>query len=345
MLRSLMVAAISAALTGLLEAQDLVEPLSLEREQNLIVEGRIDWGNNLLIAYGEGAAPEGLIDPVQRRLSGFRAAKAAAYRNLLVLAGEVQIDAGTKAWAAMAGNDTLRSRMAGIVRAARVKPGSNREVGGVYRLALQLNLLDEFSDAVLPLLSSAEPGRGFLSGLTDTLAPYIPAAPYTGLLVDARGLPLRPSMAPRILGKNGSVLYSAGSVERHLATRMGVAGYYEDMELAASSDRLGGEKADPLTVKAEDVAGLFSGDVVLGDEDALRLYLASEESNFLGGCRVAIVMGPEPVSVDSSAADSTLQDSTLLDSTLLDSTLQDSTFLEEIIHDFPGEAGAGSCPQ
>ena len=335
MLRSLIVLAISAAMTGLLGAQDIEEQLRLEREQDLVIEGHVDWGKYLLVACGEDAATEGLIDPVQRRLMGFRAAKAAAYRNLLVLAGEVRIDAGTKAGEAMAGNDTLRSRIAAIVRAARVTPGSNREVDGGYRLALQLNLLDEFADAVLPLLTSVPPGREFVSGLTDTLAPYIPAAPYTGLLVDARGLSLRPCMVPRILGKNGSVLYSAGSVERHQATRMGVVGYYDDMEQAASSDRLGGEEADPLIVKAEDVAGLFSCDVVLGEEDALRLYLASEESNLLGGCRVALVIGPEPVSIDSTAADSTL----------LDSTLQISPYLEENIHDLPGEAGADSGPE
>ncbi len=340
MLRSLMVLAISAAMTGLLGALDIEEQLSLEREQDLVIEGRVDWGENLLIAYGESAATEALTDPVQRRLMGFRAAKAAAYRNLLVLAGEVQIDAGTKAGAAMAGNDTLRSRIAAIVRAARVKPGSNREVDGAYRLALQLNLLDDFADAVLSVLTSDPHGWAFASGLADTLAPYIPAAPYSGLLVDARGLAVRPCMAPRILGKNGGVLYSAGSVERHQATRMGVVGYYDDMEEAASSDRLGGEEADPLIVKAEEVAGLFNGDVVLGDEDALRLYLASEESNLLGGCRVALVIGPEPVSIDS-----TLADSTLLDSTLLDSTLQIFPHLEENIHDLPGEAGAGSCPE
>lgn len=340
MLRSLMVLAISAAMTGFLGAQDMEQQLSLVREQNLIIEGRVYWGENLLIAYGESAATEGLTDPVQRRLMGFRAAKAAAYRNLLVLAGEVQIDAETKAGAAMAGNDTLRSRIAAIVRAARVNPGSNREIDGVYRLALQLNLLDDFADAVLPALTSDPPARAFASGLTDTLAPYIPAAPYTGLLVDARGLALRPCMAPRIVGKNGGVLYGVGSVERHQATRMGVVGYYDDMEEAASSDRLGGEEADPLIVKAVDVAGSLSGDVVLGDEDALRLYLASEESNLLGGCRVALVIGPEPVSIDSTVADSTLRDSTLLDS-----TLQISPYLEENIHDLPGEAGAGSCPE
>lgn len=340
MLRSLMVLAISAAMTGLLGAQNIEERLSLEREQNLVIEGRVDWGENLLFAYGESAATEGLTDPVRRRLVGFRAAKAAAYRNLLVLAGEVQIDAETKAGTAIAGNDTLRSRIAAIVRAARVKPGSNREVDAGYRLALQLNLLDDFADAVLPVRTSDPPGGAFASGLTDTLAPYIPAAPYTGVLVDARGLALRPCMAPRILGKNGGVLYSAGSVERHLATRMGVVGYFDDMEQAATSDRLGGEEADPLIVKAEDVAGLFGGDVVLGDEDALRLYLASEESNLLGGCRVALVIGPEPVSVDSTVVDSTLRDSTLLDS-----TLQISPYLEENVHDLPGEAGAGSCPE
>ena len=71
-----------------------------------------------------------------------------------------------------------------------------------------------------------------------TPAVFIPSAPYTGLLVDARGLDLQPSMAPRLFGADGREVYSPSFVARDYAATIGVVGYDKDYERALTSDRL-----------------------------------------------------------------------------------------------------------
>lgn len=353
MLRLLLTLILTILLPALLLAENVQETIFLETDGAGFIEGSVDWTDNILTVYGEGVAPEGMTNPVQARLMGFRAAKAVAFRNLLELVGQVQIDAETRVDMAMVASDSIRTRVSGIVRGARVLPGSQREVGGLYRIALRLDLLDNLADAVLPdrlpenrmeLPSpdflSAEPGipdsvaadTSALLAEPDSLeAPlvFIPPKPYTGLLVDARGLDLQPSMAPRVITEEGWDIYSAGFAERSYATHIGVVGYDKAWDHALTSDRLGGEEAHPLAIKALEVTGNYGADLVISQEDGVRVAMADKESNFLSQCRVMFVLGPEPV---------------VLDSVYFDSTFIDTTIEGDYI-DLPGEAGEEHYPE
>ena len=78
------------------------------------------------------------------------------------------------------------------------------------------------------------------------------------MIVDARGLDLRPSMAPKILSASGAQIYGVAIAEQHFVTNIGLVGYHKDPEQAAASDRLGGNDAYPLAVKAEKVRGYIT---------------------------------------------------------------------------------------
>jgi hypothetical protein len=284
-----------------LRAQNVEQPLAMEAGGQLI-EGRLDWTNNVLIAYGEAVAPEEVTNPVQRRLLGFRAAKVVAYRNLLELAGQVHVDAQTTVGNLLLASDSIRTRISGIVQGAHVLPASQTETQGLYRIALRLELLNDFADAVLPPSSPSPPGNlPLVSGEGgDSLVVFVPPEPYTGLLIDARGLELQPSMSPRVLGADGRVVYSAAAVERSYATRFGLVGYDKDFDRARKSDRLGGREANPLIIKAQSASGLYRSDAVLSAFDAVRVAMADMDDQFLGQCRVMFVVGPEPAVADSS---------------------------------------------
>lgn len=320
-----------------LHAQNVDQPLALQGDEGQLIQGRIDWTDQVLIAYGEAAAPDGITNPVQRRLMGFRGAKVAAYRNLLELAGQVQVDSETRVVDAMVASDEIRTRVSGLIQGARVVPGSQQEVGGLYTIALELELLDEFSEAVLPDFPAERPAPSApplppptqADSLDSVAVPMVftPPEPYTGLLVDARGLDLQPSMAPQVLGEDGRQVYSPAFVERVYAARVGVVGYDKDLERASGSDRLGGADAHPLVVKALEVTGPYRADPVIGWEDAVRVAMADAESDFLRECRVVFVLGPEP------------------EPAFADSTAIDSLLLERDALDLPGEAGTDSRPQ
>ncbi len=147
----------------------------------------------------------------------------------------------------------------------------------------------------------------------DELVFFVPEAPYTGLLVDVRGLGLQPSIAPRVISADGHVIHGAATVDRSLATDYGVAGYDDDIDRAYTSERLGGEEAHPFVVKATGTAGRYSGDAILDNFDAAQVLQADEVGDFLRQGRVTFLLGPEPAAFDSTYAafDSTYTDSTI----------------------------------
>ena len=146
----------------------------------------------------------------------------------------------------------------------------------------------------------------------DELVFFVPEAPYTGLLVDVRGLGLQPSIAPRVLSADGHVIHGAATVDRSLATDYGVAGYDDDIDRAYTSERLGGEEANPFVVKATGTAGRYSGDAILDNFDAAQVLQADEVGDFLRQGRVTFLLGPEPVAFDSTYFNSTYTDSTFI---------------------------------
>ena len=139
---------------------------------------------------------------------------------------------------------------------------------------------------------------------TDELVFFVPDAPYTGLLIDVRGLGLRPSIAPRVLSADGHLIHGVATVDRRLATDYGVAGYDDDLNRAYTSERLGGEDAKPFVVKATGTAGRYSGDAILDDFDAVQVLQADEAGDFLRQGRVTFLLGPAPAIFDSTYTDS-----------------------------------------
>ena len=137
----------------------------------------------------------------------------------------------------------------------------------------------------------------------DELVFFVPEAPYTGLLVDVRGLGLQPSISPRVLSTAGHVIHGAATVDRSLATDYGVAGYDDDIDHASTSERLGGEEANPFVVRATGTTGRYSGDAILDNFDAVQVLQADEAGDFLRQGRVTFLLGPEPAAFDSTYTD------------------------------------------
>lgn len=134
----------------------------------------------------------------------------------------------------------------------------------------------------------------------DELVFFVPDAPYTGLLIDVRGLGLQPSIEPQVFSAAGHLIHGVATVDRGLATDYGVAGYDDDLNRAYTSERLGGEDAKPFIVKATGTAGRYSGDAILDDFDAAQVLQADEAGDFLRQGRVTFLLGPAPAVFDST---------------------------------------------
>ena len=147
----------------------------------------------------------------------------------------------------------------------------------------------------------------------DEVVFFVPEAPYTGLLVDVRGLGLQPNIAPRVLSAAGHVIHGAATVDRRLAADYGVAGYDDDIDHAYKSERLGGEEANPFIVRATGTAGRYSGDAIIDNFDAAQVLQADEAGDFLRQGRVTFLLGPEPAAFDATYFDSTYTDTFMLE--------------------------------
>jgi hypothetical protein len=107
------------------------------------------------------------------------------------------------------------------------------------------------------------------------------------LIIDVRGLGLRPAMSPRILDQNGGVVYGPGNYTREYAIQNGVAGYAKGLEKASADDRV---KGNPLVIKGVSASGANKADVVIANADVMKIQTANSTGNVLRDCRVLFVL-------------------------------------------------------
>jgi hypothetical protein len=108
----------------------------------------------------------------------------------------------------------------------------------------------------------------------------------TGMVIDGRGLGLRPALLPRIVDQQGQELYVGQVVPRTNAVEQGVAGYARDVQAAANNFRV---TDNPAVIKAVRVSGNARTDVVINQGDAQAFRELGNKGDFLKYCRVIIV--------------------------------------------------------
>lgn len=108
----------------------------------------------------------------------------------------------------------------------------------------------------------------------------------TGVVLDGRGLGLRPALLPRIIDPQGQEIYVGQIVTRTNAVEQGVAGYAKDVNAAANNFRV---TDNPAVIKGVRASGAARTDVIVGQADAQMLRQLSSKGDFLQYCRVIIV--------------------------------------------------------
>jgi hypothetical protein len=174
------------------------------------------------------------------------------------------------------------------------------KVRGLIRGAVQVGDVKYLSDTSIevtfevPMSGVSEimaPPAGFLPAVAAGTATADAAAPttsaITGLIIDARGLGIRPAMSPRILDQNGGVVYGPGNYTREYSIQNGVAGYAKGLDKAQVDDRV---KGNPLVIKGVATSGANKADVVIGNSDVMKIQSANTTGGVLRDCRVLFVL-------------------------------------------------------
>ena len=257
--------------------------------------GAMNYSNGFVVATGIGAISPLAQNPGMARATAVRAAKVDAMRNLLEAVMAITVSSETTVRGAAIENDVVKTSVEGMVRGARMRDidgdgrGSNSDIRYLSDTSIEIEMevhMSGISEVILPPAGYAPaPVAG------GAPAPAAPAAPrpgtVTGLIVDARGLGLRPAMSPKIVDQNGGVVYGPGNFTREFAVKFGVAGYSKNLEQAQQDPRVVG---NPLVVKGVGVQGANKADLVIAAGDVSRVRGADNSGKFLSNCKVMILI-------------------------------------------------------
>ena len=117
--------------------------------------------------------------------------------------------------------------------------------------------------------------------------PYTPSSAavggFTGLIVDCRGLGLKPVMSPVIKNENGEPIYGYKNLDYDKIIEIGTAGYSTDSTNVARAG------SNPLVVRAVKIDGSTKGNPVISVADANRVLIENNSSGFLDKMNVVFL--------------------------------------------------------
>ena len=259
-----------------------------------------NYEGNYIEADGYGLPAETAGTAAQERLTARRAAIADAQRVLAEQLATVQVDAETTVQDAALKSDVVKTKVSMLLEGSRVIKESYED--GAYRVTVAVPLFGERSSlaaAVLPqtvirqpfprvlkpepaesrypgIRPSTEGADGWSTGYPDN------GGPYTGLIVDCRGLELRPAMSPVIKTTAGDSIYGYKNLDSAQVIRRGMAGYAKDMKENAA--RAGD---NPLIIRGVGVDRYFNPVVTTADGE--RILAENEKTHFLDAAAVVFI--------------------------------------------------------
>jgi hypothetical protein len=290
---------------GLAASQERVQVEFKASIEKVGSDAKINWGGGYIEARGEGVYPD-TPNRAQARLMARRAAIVDAQRNLLEAVQGVRVTAETKVKNFTLVSDEVKTEVEGFIKNAVVI--TERDKGDSYEVVMRV----PFNGIAATLLQAVKeperydiPEQKVQSWDPPQAKVYIPSnpptepappsnlttdasKPYTGVIIDARGLGMRPCMSPKIRRENGSEVWGTLQVAPEVALEYGIAAWLrdtKDLEHPLIRKRLGD---NPMFIRAIGVAGAGKGDAVLKAEDAQRLLEENQRGgDFLG--KLAVV--------------------------------------------------------
>ena len=259
--------------------------------------GSVNYGDRTIQAIGIGFIPENVINAGQARRAAMRIAKQDALRQLIEIVNGVNVTSETTVSGAMF-DDVIKTQVQGAIRGARrigePKYLSDTSVEVTYEVKMA-----DISRVLLPMAekaptlkfedvtvgSAATPGASVDQGSNADSGPT--SGGVTGIIIDGKGLGLRPAMSPRIVNQSGSVVYGPGQYSRNYAASNGVVGYAKSLEQAKADPRVQG---NPLVIRGSSVSGASAADLVISNVDAGKVARADGTAGLLGNCRVMFVL-------------------------------------------------------
>ena len=232
--------------------------------------GLMNWTENYIEATGMAVAPTGKKGGQGKALAR-RGATLDLQRNLLEFMKGVRIDGQTTMNDFMA-EDRVRSEISGIIKNVEVMRGEWD--GEAYTVTGRIKL-PPVRAVVAPKIpadkSYKEP------------KPKKSAGRYTGLVIDARHLPLVPSMSFRVLDESGKPVYGMAFVDQDRFLQSGLCAYYNNINYAKGEVHVA---SNPIVTKA---IKLKNGNVDIVIPNSAAAKVRGSSYDFRKDCKVIVV--------------------------------------------------------
>lgn len=252
--------------------------------------GTVNWKQGVVEAVGTGVPPYEAY-PAQARAMAKRAAVVDAQRNLLEAIHGVQVTAETTVQNFAIADDTIKTKVSGIVKGAKIVH-EQQFANGTYQIIMRINLFGQGSigEAITNSVKSTTPDL-----LLSPSPAYKPAelpltvnSGYTGLVIDVTGLPLTRAMSPVVFDDTGRKIYGHENIIPQYVVSQGMIDYMcttEDLRTLELGQSRAGTK--PITVKALALRD-HNVNIIISQADADKILAANMQDNFLMQTRVCV---------------------------------------------------------
>jgi hypothetical protein len=257
----------------------LVTPLCAQDvTQQIGAQGNVNWTTRVITATGIG-------EPGGRggRAGQILVAKNDALRQMLATINGMYLDAETTIRDFTLESDVIKTRVEGVARNFWQVGEPDYKSDGSIEVTMAM-ALDDVTGVIIP---EKFPNMGAGKPIIQPQPAPSPSQVYTGLIIDARGLEVRPAMAPKVVNEDMEEVYGSRYVSREYAIQQGMVGYGRDVDQLKTNDRV---TDNPLVIKALRAEGPNKTDVVVANADANTLHSMDENLNFLKKCRVMLVV-------------------------------------------------------
>lgn len=110
---------------------------------------------------------------------------------------------------------------------------------------------------------------------------------YSGLIIDARGIGLKPMLFPSIYTEDGLEIYGARRIDIRAAVEQGMVAYCYNEDEALKSGRAGNRPYFTIALKS------IKGCPVVAERDVRKIFSSTETINNLKRCKVIIILNKE----------------------------------------------------
>lgn len=282
------------------KVEQVVQDIGRESTDDPESVGVVDWLGGTVRVTGRGARPAVAVNDGQARLMAMGAAEADAYRKLAAVVTGLRLDSARTVGDYMHRDYQVRERIKAFIRGAQVVNEHVAEDGTAeVELELKLRGREGLESAIAASrtvivspkesMSRDEETRpqndGSLKGASIAPAMVLksPSA-ATGIIVDARGLGLKPALSPKAYTESGRMIFGIGLVDQKAFVERGLVEYAASVEEARTLPRVG---SNPLVLKATGVRN--STDVVVADEAFEKLAAQVGTVGLVKQCKVVVV--------------------------------------------------------